>query len=550
MVIAESTPELKIIREVNFKMGLNIIVDESSSRNEKGNNVGKTTFLKLIDICLGAKDKKYIWTDNDTGSETTKLKNYISDKKVFAELKVTTSAKKQITLRVELFDRGKRYIDGQVYPLTSYHEKLNEIFFDISSPPTFRQLIGKFVRINQKEDSNTFLKYLHTNTTDVTYQNIYEFLFKLSSHESSAIKLELQNDIKSLKNDLERIIKLHNFANINDLSERNRIVMNSVKQLQKKVNTLINIKDFEKNIEKSIFIKDELNIINDTINNINFRKSKIEQILNAEAEQENLIEEKLLLEFYNEINVEIENISKNFEELVSFNNQIKQNKLSYYSKRLESLNAELKSIIEKRDSFINENKNIIRLINEENYTEFEKLHKELLNQSELLGELNKVKSIYESLTSDLKLKEERLDEFQDSEVDSDNLSKFNEYLIQYSYLIFGQRLYLSPHSPFPVKLSNVDDGIGTGHRKTITLLLDIAYVSFINELNLDYPRFFVHDVIETVDKYNFQNIVNFINENNSQFIFAILNEKISDYPFINETDKRLKLSIEDKLFMI
>lgn len=123
-------------------------------------------------------------------------------------------------------------------------------------------------------------------------------------------------------------------------------------------------------------------------------------------------------------------------------------------------------------------------------------------------------------------------------------------MLDYTNTIFGQRLYLTRSSPFPIKLSNVDDGIGTGHRKTITLLLDIAYVSFINELDLDYPKFFVHDVIETINKHNFLNIVNFINQNESQFIFAILNEKISPYTFIQEEDKRLKLSTENKLFKL
>lgn len=548
--IMENLPELKELRFVTFKKGLNIIVDESSSVDEKGNNVGKTTFLKLIDICLGAKDKKYIWTDNDTGSETTKLKNYIQDKKIFVELEIENKNNDIYLLKVELFEKGKRYINGTVYSLRNYHEQLNNIIFNITSPPSFRQLLGKFVRINQKEDSNTILKYLHNSTTDATYQNIYDFLFKLSSHENSAKKLVLQTEIKTIKNDLEKIIKLHNFANIEDLSERNRIVNKSVFQLQNQVDSLIKISDYEKHIEKSNTIKNELDIINDEINALRFKSTKIEQILLNESKENDLSDGKLLFDFYNEVNIELGSISKQFEELVEFNNQIKQNKINHYKKRLEKINSDIDKALELRDSFINENKNVIRLINEDNFADFEKLHKELLNQSELLGELKKVKSIYEALTKDLEAKKISLLEFKDTEKNSDNLSKYNEYLTTYSNKIFGQRLYLSRHTPFPVKLSNVDDGIGTGHRKTITLLLDIAYVSFLNELELDYPKFFIHDVIETVDKHNFQNIVKFINENESQFIFAVLNEKVKDYPFISDQDIRLKLSIENKLFKI
>ena len=42
-----------LIRHIDFHQGLNLIVDEVSTDNEEtGNNVGKTTVLRLIDFCL------------------------------------------------------------------------------------------------------------------------------------------------------------------------------------------------------------------------------------------------------------------------------------------------------------------------------------------------------------------------------------------------------------------------------------------------------------------------------------------------------------------
>lgn len=48
-----------IVRDIQFHAGLNLIVDETPIVNgtETGNNVGKTTVLKLIDFCLGAEAK-------------------------------------------------------------------------------------------------------------------------------------------------------------------------------------------------------------------------------------------------------------------------------------------------------------------------------------------------------------------------------------------------------------------------------------------------------------------------------------------------------------
>jgi uncharacterized protein YydD (DUF2326 family) len=48
-----------IIRNILFHTGINLIVDDTPfiSGKETGNNVGKTTVLKLVDFCLGAKAK-------------------------------------------------------------------------------------------------------------------------------------------------------------------------------------------------------------------------------------------------------------------------------------------------------------------------------------------------------------------------------------------------------------------------------------------------------------------------------------------------------------
>lgn len=551
--INEGVGEFKEIRNVPFKKGLNIVVDESvegAKSDGEGNNVGKTTFLKLIDICLGARDKKYIWTDNDTGSETTVLKNYINEKKVYAEIDIGTEGS-FFTLRVELFDRGKRFINDKPLPYNRYVDELNRLIFDIDTPPpTFRQLIGKFVRIKQKEDAQTFLKYLHPNTMVAEYKNIYDFLYKLSSIEESAKKLDLNREILQIKKDIDEIIRLHKFANIGDLRERIRIVENSVRELDNKISTLVLSNEYERNMGTLSRVNRELNKLNDSIATIEFKKNKILSILEQEKNNVDDIEPSILKNLYDDVENLLNGISRSFEELIEFNNQLRLNKISYYNERLIDIDIELSKMLRERQEIIEENGKILNLINTGNYQEFERTHRELIKQSELLGELTKIQAIYEELTKKLKELTTAYESVDSGSNSLDNLSKFNEFLTKYSQEIFGQRLYLTRQDSFPLKLSNVDDGIGTGHRKTITLLLDIAYVSFIHQLHLDYPGFFVHDVLEIVDEHNFKKIVDYINENESQFIFAVLNEKIKHYSFVTENDKVLRLSKYNKLFKI
>lgn len=552
LVLSEGSNNQKIIQEIFFKKGFNIIVDESLEANamSTGNNVGKTTVLKIIDICLGAQDRKYIWTDNDSNSINTELKNYIKNNNVYAELTFEKSSV-EYYLKVELFERGKRYINDVYKKYSDYVEDLNQIVFGIMKPPSFRQLIKKFVRIKQTGDVNTFLKFLDKNTSDAEYKNIYNFLFLLSSNEDSEKEMGLTKKIKQLKSDKKKLIEFHNIANVKDLEVRTQIVKKTVQELERQLETLISIKDYKNNLNDMITLKDRLNELNDKIELYNFKILKIERLLTRERTHQDDIDKNLLNEFYLEVEESIGKLIVDFEELINFNDLIRQNKIQYYDARLTELKFKLDHFINERDKIINMNQELLKVINESNFERFEKIHKDLIEQNQQLGVLLNVKEIYNVILEDLKTNKEDLRELKKAFIDKDkNLSVFNEYFTSMSSKVLDQRLYISPNEPFPLKLSNVDDGLGTGYRKTITLLFDIAYVSFIKELKLEFPKFFVHDVLETIDENNFYKIYDFINSNESQFIFAVLNEKIQKYDFIGDQDIRLRLSRSHRLFKL
>ena len=76
---------------MDFKAGLNLIIDDTDDVSSKttGNNVGKTTVLKLIDFCLGA-DAKIIYTDTENRKDIYKeVKDYLTEKQVIIELNIT-----------------------------------------------------------------------------------------------------------------------------------------------------------------------------------------------------------------------------------------------------------------------------------------------------------------------------------------------------------------------------------------------------------------------------------------------------------------------------
>lgn len=59
----------KLIREVTFKDGINIITNSE----DDGNQIGKSTALRVLNFCLGS-DGKSIWHDPESRTKMKLLK--------------------------------------------------------------------------------------------------------------------------------------------------------------------------------------------------------------------------------------------------------------------------------------------------------------------------------------------------------------------------------------------------------------------------------------------------------------------------------------------
>lgn len=93
----------KFIRKIEFKLGLNLIVDDTpNSTNSKstGNIVGKTTVLALIDYCLGDSGKN-IYSDNENPKGiNTVVKEFLEKEKIIITLTLTTDLNNPLASQV------------------------------------------------------------------------------------------------------------------------------------------------------------------------------------------------------------------------------------------------------------------------------------------------------------------------------------------------------------------------------------------------------------------------------------------------------------------
>lgn len=94
-------------------------------------------------------------------------------------------------------------------------------------------------------------------------------------------------------------------------------------------------------------------------------------------------------------------------------------------------------------------------------------------------------------------------------------------------------------------------GTSTGTRKSLIAAYDLAYQHFARSIGKKVPNFVVHDVIENIEGKNLHSIFDRANESGSQYIIAVLKEKLDSSDIEEEKYEEhtvLTLSADDKLF--
>ena len=546
-----TTKNLDILRNIKFNLeGMNLIVDNS---DKSGNNVGKTTVLKLIDICLGAKEKKYIYEENETKAENSELKNYIETEKITVTLKVRKNDE-DTELKVELFERGKRFINGEVLKYESYVTKLKELFFGNNlKKPSFRQLIGKFIRVDQKQDNNRFIKYINASVSTKDYEAIYSFLFNLQDQNKIDYLSNIKKDVKDTENDIKVIKKMYNFKTIDELNQIIFVFDNDKQRLNEQIKEYIHVEESREFEKERIKLREEYQKFLEVEENLEFAIKKAKEIIENEKakNQNNKIDESVLKLLYDEVARNYNGLDKTFEDLIQFNYELSKNKINFYKELIKRKQKELKTLIEKKETFFNENKEKLQDVKIKNFEEYYKIKSDFDKITEKQSVLREVIE----KTSNLEEKLKKLN----NEIKENNISKekniteehgniFNKYFSEYSERVENQKLVMYFSKENMPTISNINEGVGTGTKKTLISIFDLAYYSFIKELGLAFPEFIIHDVLETSQTESLEKIVDIVRETKVQYIAAVLNEKIKNNRNISQKDIVLTLNKNDKLF--
>jgi uncharacterized protein YydD (DUF2326 family) len=553
-----------LIREIPFHTGINLIVDDThtSDKKESGNNVGKTTVLRLIDFCLAGKGEN-IYKDsefkdksnNDIIEKFLKENNIIITLILKDDLDITSS--KEITIRRNFLSRKLKIleIDGEEYGNDEFPKKLKGIIFNSRNlKPTFRQIISKNIRDEKNRLQNT-VKVLHPTTTMEEYEALYLFWLGIPSDNSDR-KQKILSQIKIEENLQKRLRKESNYSRI----EQALIIINrNISELEEKKNSFNLNENFEKDLEELNVAKKEINKLSTQISQLQLRK---ELVLESKLELEKEIVEvntDQIQSLYNEAKVLIPDLQKTFVDTLSFHNKMIQQKLEFILKELPTIEGNIKELKRLLDTFREKEKSYTSVLQKAGaLEELQKIIEQLNLTYEKRGNLEEQKRMWDSSISTQETLSSELDSINlgiDSkdELINERITIFNKYFSDISSRLYNEQFILSPDKNdrgYELNISSISGNLGTGKKKGQIAAFDLAYVLFAQEIGIDYLHFIMHDQIENVHDNQITSLLTeIVSGINCQYILPILPDKL---PSDIEVEQYIILSLSqsDKLFKV
>lgn len=562
------TPK-KMIRDMEFHSGLNLIIDDTKDLSIKstGNNVGKTTVLKLIDYCLGA-DSKIVYTDTENKKNIYDVvKKFLIDEQVSVTLTlvedINVENSKTVEIKRNFLSRKNaiRRINGKDVLEKDFENELEKILLPRINveKPSFRQIISHNIRYKD-ESINKTLKTLDKFTSDVEYETLYLYIFGCTD-DDGAEKQALTARIAQEQNFKDRLEKNQNKTAYEIALG---LIDDEIEALNRKKETFNLNEKLEEDLEELNLVKYNINKISSSISKMEIRKNLIEE---AQKELQNNISNidiQQLKILYQEVTINIEGIHRSFEELVAYHNKMILEKIKFISQDLPNLKCKLEESKRNLNNLLYEEKKLSRKISKGNtFDELEKVISELNEKYRLKGEyegiIAQIAEVDQNI-SNLNARIDRIDNILFSESFEEKLKnqikKFNRFfssvsqeLYDESYAITYEKAINKRTGNMVYKFNSFNANMSSGKKQGEILCFDLAYLLFAENENIPFLHFLLNDKKELMHDHQLIKVAEYVRNRNMQLVISILKDKLPQ-KVLENAHVVVELSQEQKLFKI
>jgi uncharacterized protein YydD (DUF2326 family) len=553
-----------IIREIPFHKGMNFIIDETPENHTEqttGNNVGKTTVLRLIDFCFGA-DGKNIYQDTEFNKQpNTKIESFLKENNITITIilveNLDDSNSKEIIIKRNFLNYKQKIqsVDGEnIINNSDFDKKLKEIIFKSTvEKPTFKQIVSKNIR-DEKNKLTNIVKVLNPYTRPEEYEALYLFWLGIQL-DTMSDKYRLTEEKKAE----ERLQKrLEKESSLSLIDQTLNFVNGKIEELNHKRNTFNLNENYNSELENLNQIRISLNKNSTELSRLEIRRELILESREDLEQEYSSIDTSHIKALYEKAKSLIPNIQASFEETVKFHNDLIKEKITFITKELPELEKNLTHLKFENIKLAQRESELANGLYKSGITEdLEKIVIELNKQYERKGTLEEQKRVWENSTKKLETIAENLELINSGIISKDSIiqsriTKFNKFFSEISYKLYGEYYLLSSQKTekgYDLIVTNLEGNPSTGKKKGQIAAFDFAYILFADSLNIECLHFIMHDQLESIHDNQLNTLVDVANSINGQYIVPILRDKIPSNIHIEQFEV-LSLSQEDKLFKI
>ena len=557
--------EQEIIRDITFHKGVNFIVDETpilKNQQVTGNNVGKTTVLRLVDFCLGS-DGKNIFQDTEFKKQpNTVIEDFLKKNNIIVTVvlveNIDNEDSPQIVIRKNFLTHKNKIqeINGEsIVKDKEFTNTLKQLIFNTEvEKPTFRQIISKSIR-DEKNKMTNIVKVLNQYTKKEEYEALYLFWLGLQL-DNMGEKYRLMEN-KKTEERLQKQLEKTN-GNLSLIEQKLNVINAEITKLDNKKNIFNLNPNYEEDIDNLNKVKYQLNRISSELSKLELRYNLINESKEDLKKQYTEIDTTQIKLLYEKAKLFIPNIQVSFENTVKFHNDLISEKLKYITKELPELQKNIsktKSDLSNMSKLENE---LTQKLQKVGVTEdLEKIVLELNQHYEKKGRFEEQKQFWEDSKKRLDGINEKLNVINNEIISKDDLinsriTEFNKYFTELSNKLYNEYYLLSSpqnENGYDLIVTNMEGNPSSGKKKGQISAFDFAYILFADNLNIDCLHFIMHDQLENIHDNQLNTLFEIANNINCQYIVSILRDKIPSNIDVNKFTV-LSLSQDKKLFGI
>ena len=555
----------KVIRDIEFHKGLNLIVDETPENTTgTGNNVGKTTVLRLIDYCLGG-DVDGIYRNPENKHESYALvKDFLTGNNVIVTL-ILVDDLDTPSIKVEIerdFKTGRSSlirINGKNVTRKDFVDELESAIFPEvkTETPSFRQIIAHNIRIDNLRLENT-LKTL-TMGKNEEYEALYLFMFGCPN-DSAARKTQLAQELDTEKKYKRR---MERNRSKNEYKAALSVIESDIEKLVERKDNLNINENLQLDINSLNALRAQINKVTSRTSLLSLRRELINETVES-FDKQNFGEDVVQLEMiYKQASAYVPKMQRTFKELVDFHNTMLENKKAFVVQELPSIQEEIESLSVELER-LKEKETIMaeKVLKSDTYEELEDIIVQLSELSRRKGEFESYISQIESAEKAIKEKCEEMKKIDDGLFTADfaqrletQRDKFNKIFSEVSHEIYDEQYIISydvdtqkGKQLYKFHITDVAN-FSSGKKQGEISCFDIAYTVFADQESIPCLHFILNDKKELVHGNQLNKFAEAVNKYNVQFVCSMLYDKL---PPVLRKDEHVvvRLSQDSKLFRI